>query len=66
MCVVFRKYERKILSFPSAPPVRLPSSVEGESDDDVLDTEDELEGIPELTLDLEEELAGSTRSSGLV
>lgn len=46
--------------------MRLPSSVEGESDDDVLDTEDELEGIPELTLDLEEELAGSTRSSGLV
>ncbi|ROT74041.1 putative echinoderm microtubule-associated protein-like 5 isoform X2 [Penaeus vannamei] len=44
--------------------VRLPSSVEDESDDDVLDTEDELEGIPELTLDLEEELAGSTRSSG--
>ncbi|XP_042878001.1 echinoderm microtubule-associated protein-like 5 [Penaeus japonicus] len=44
--------------------VRLPSTVEGESDDDVLDTEDELEGIPELTIDLEEELAGSTRSSG--
>ncbi|KAK7066468.1 Echinoderm microtubule-associated protein-like 5, partial [Halocaridina rubra] len=37
--------------------VRISSSIENESNDDVMDTEDELEGIPELTLDLEEELS---------
>ncbi|XP_042240211.1 echinoderm microtubule-associated protein-like 6 isoform X2 [Homarus americanus] len=44
--------------------VRLPSAVEGESEDDIIDTEDELEGIPELTQDLEQELAVNRRKTG--
>ncbi|KAK3878967.1 hypothetical protein Pcinc_016411 [Petrolisthes cinctipes] len=41
--------------------VQVPARVDGESDDEVLDTEDELEGIPELTIDLEGDLTTSTR-----
>ncbi|XP_069172867.1 echinoderm microtubule-associated protein-like 5 isoform X2 [Procambarus clarkii] len=43
--------------------VRLPSAVEKQSDEDTLDTEDELEGIPELTQELEEDLAVNTASA---
>ena len=40
----------------------MPTTGDEESEEDFLDTEDELEGIPELTFDLEEELSsrGST------
>lgn len=39
-----------------------------DSDADILDTEDEYEGLPELTLDLEGELAlkAASRSSKVV
>ncbi|XP_066956728.1 echinoderm microtubule-associated protein-like 6 isoform X2 [Macrobrachium rosenbergii] len=37
--------------------VQIPEKVQELSDDDAIDTEDELEGIPELTLDLEEEMS---------
>ena len=43
---------------PPPPPVSLAPILESEdSDDDPMDTEDEYEGLPELTLDLEGELA---------
>lgn len=41
--------------------MQVPSKADGDSEEDVLDTEDELEGIPELTIDLEGDLSTNTR-----